>query len=113
MFCDPNSPWQKGTVENTNRRIRRFLPRDIDLMQIDGLHLSRLCRNIIPPRANASATEHQKKSCPALATAMKSTTLTPVALQIGSTCPAHNIHGRFAQSGRLRIRGLTRIVRSV
>jgi len=45
-FCEPNSPWQKGTVENTNRRIRRFLPRDTDLMQIDGLHLSRLCRDL-------------------------------------------------------------------
>lgn len=25
-FCDPQSPWQKGTVENTNRRTRRWLP---------------------------------------------------------------------------------------
>jgi IS30 family transposase len=40
------SPWQKGTVENVNRRIRRFLPRYTDLMQIDGLHLSRLCRDL-------------------------------------------------------------------
>lgn len=26
-FCDPSSPWQKETVENTNRRARRWLPR--------------------------------------------------------------------------------------
>ena len=26
-FCDPSSPWQKGTVENTNRRVRKWLPR--------------------------------------------------------------------------------------
>lgn len=25
-FCDPNSPWQKGTVENTIGRLRRMLP---------------------------------------------------------------------------------------
>ena len=30
-FCDPQSPHQKGAVENTNRRLRRFLPREIDL----------------------------------------------------------------------------------
>lgn len=25
-FCDPRSPWQKGAVENANRRLRKFLP---------------------------------------------------------------------------------------
>lgn len=30
-FCDPASPWQKGTVENTNRRARRWLPRKRDI----------------------------------------------------------------------------------
>ena len=30
-FCDPSSPWQKGTVENTNRRARRWLPRKRDI----------------------------------------------------------------------------------
>jgi IS30 family transposase len=30
-FCDPASPWQKGTVENTNRRARSWLPRKRDI----------------------------------------------------------------------------------
>lgn len=33
-FCDPSSPWQKGTVENTNRRARRWLPRKRDIRQL-------------------------------------------------------------------------------
>ena len=27
-FCDPQAPWQKGSVENLNKRARRWLPRD-------------------------------------------------------------------------------------
>lgn len=30
-FCNPRSPWQKGSVENFNLRLRRFLPRDLDI----------------------------------------------------------------------------------
>ena len=29
-FCDPSAPWQKGAVENSNRRIRRYLPSDFN-----------------------------------------------------------------------------------
>ncbi|MFT6071910.1 MAG: IS30 family transposase, partial [Alphaproteobacteria bacterium] len=30
-FCDTYSPWQKGGVENMNRRLRRYLPRKSNL----------------------------------------------------------------------------------
>lgn len=30
-FCDPYSSWQKGGVENLNRRIRRFIPKGASL----------------------------------------------------------------------------------
>ena len=26
-FCDPQAPWQKGSVENLNKRTRRYIPR--------------------------------------------------------------------------------------
>ena len=36
-FCDPQSPHQKGAVENTHRRARRWLPRGADIRQMtDG-----------------------------------------------------------------------------
>jgi transposase, IS30 family len=41
-FCDPHSPWQKGTVENTNGRLRRYLPGELDLANITPVHLSEI-----------------------------------------------------------------------
>ena len=42
-FCDPNSPWQKGAVENTNKRIRRFMQQLVDLAH----HLNSLPRKCL------------------------------------------------------------------
>jgi IS30 family transposase len=30
-FCDPKSPWQRGSTENTNRLLRQYLPRHVNL----------------------------------------------------------------------------------
>lgn len=42
-FCDPSAPWQKGTVENTNRRARRWLPRESDPTTISNHQLKMIC----------------------------------------------------------------------
>jgi hypothetical protein len=42
-FCDPSSPWQKGTVENTNRRARRWLPRKRDIRAMTDNDIKQIC----------------------------------------------------------------------
>jgi transposase, IS30 family len=45
-FCDPCAPWQKGAVENTNKRIRRFMPGDTDLSGVTQQHLVDLAKHL-------------------------------------------------------------------
>ncbi|RXR24717.1 IS30 family transposase [Sphingobium fluviale] len=45
-FCQPSAPWQKGSVENGNGRLRRFLPLDTDIAMIDEKELDRIAARL-------------------------------------------------------------------
>jgi len=42
-FCDPQELWQKGSVENLNKRARRYLPRDAPVAALSNHDIKAIC----------------------------------------------------------------------
>jgi IS30 family transposase len=46
FFCDPRSPWQRGTNEHTNGLLRQYLSRNGDLRQLDQAALDAIAAEL-------------------------------------------------------------------
>ena len=45
-FCDPQSPSQCGSNENTNRLLRQYMPKGMDLSRLSQLQLNAIARQL-------------------------------------------------------------------
>ena len=63
-FCDPRSPWQRGSNENTNGLLRQYFPKRESLAGVTQERLDAVARSSTADRERRSASTPRPRSSP-------------------------------------------------
>ena len=67
-FCDPRSPWQRGSSENTNGLLRQYMPKGTDLSTLTARDRDRIASSLNDsPRATLGFMKPSEKLAELLA----------------------------------------------